>query len=165
MWAFFAALLTGLAWMGLTADIGWTAFAFGAIVGLGIWRVEGGRTQRRFGPVRALRAVGLGIRMLGVFLWELIVANLEQLRIVLAPRIDVQPGWIRFRSELETPAMRALLGAIVSLTPGTLTYEESPGEDGGWLIALHVLDLREEGQLVERIRSRFEAPLRGMESL
>ena len=93
------------------------------------------------------------------------VANVQQLRIVLAPRIDVQPGWIRYRSELETPALRALLGAMISLTPGSLTYEESLLPDGSWSIALHVLDMRDEAHVVEQIRRRFEAPLRAMERL
>ncbi len=165
MATFFLTIVSGLAWMGLTADIGWGAFGFGAIVGLGIRRFAGGRDRQRFGPLRALRLTGLGVRLLLVFLWELAVANIEQLRIVLAPRIELQPGWIRFQSELETPALRALLGAMLSLTPGSLTYEESPGEDGGWSIALHVLDLRDEARLVERLRSRLEAPLRAMETL
>ena len=93
------------------------------------------------------------------------MAVVEQLRIVLAPRIDVHPGWIRFDTELETPAMRVLLGVVLSLTPGSLTYEESISEDGACDIALHVLDLRDEDRLVERIRARFEAPLRAMETL
>lgn len=165
MSTFFVAILAGLAWMGLTANIGWGAFALGCVLGLAVWRFGGSRARRPFGPVRALRLSSLGIRLLGVFLWELVVANVDQLRIVLAPRIDVKPGWIRFRSELETPALRALFGAMLSLTPGSLTYEESPGSDGSWLISLHILDLRDEARLVARVRSRFEAPLRAMESL
>ena len=165
MATFFVTLLAGLAWMGLTADIDAGAFVLGCALGFAIWRSGGFRARRPFGPVRALRLIVLSLRLLGVFLWELVVANVDQLRIVFAPRIDVQPGWIRFRSELETPALRALLGAMLSLTPGSLTYEESPAEDGGWLISLHVLDLRDEARLVARIRSRFEAPLCAMESL
>lgn len=165
MSTFFAAILAGLVWMGLTAELGWGAFAVGAILGLLIGRFEGARARRPFGPVRALRLTVLGVRVLVVFLWELAVAAGQQLRIVLSPRVDVRPAWIRFRCELETPALRALLGAMLSLTPGSLTYEESAGEDGGWMIALHILDLRDEQQLVRQIRTRLEAPLRAMEEL
>jgi multicomponent K+:H+ antiporter subunit E len=77
----------------------------------------------------------------------------------------VHPGWIRFDTELETPAMRVLLGVVLSLTPGSLTYEESILADGTCDISLHVLDLRDEERLVKRIRARFEAPLRAMETL
>jgi multisubunit Na+/H+ antiporter MnhE subunit len=164
MSTFFFAILAGLVWMGLTADLGWGAFAFGAVVALTLGRFSGPRAHRRFGPLRALLLVGLGLRLLVVFLWDLLLANLEQLRIVLAPRIDIQPGWIRFRSELETPAMRALLGAMLSLTPGSVTYEDISSEEGCF-ICLHVLDLRDEEQFVARIRRRFEAPLHAMEVL
>ena len=161
----FVTIMAGLAWMGLMGETGWGVFTAGAVIGFVIWRVEGGRARRPFGLVRALRLVWLAIRLLVVFLWELVVANVEQLRIVLAPRVDVCPGWILFRSDLETPSMRALLGALISLTPGSLTYEESVAEDGGWIISLHVLDLRDEERLVQQIRTRFESPLRAMESL
>jgi multisubunit Na+/H+ antiporter MnhE subunit len=165
MSTFFVALLTGVAWMGLLGEIGWGHFTVGVVLGLAIWRVEGFRARRPFAPLRALSLTWLGLRFLAVFLWELLVAVVEQLRIVLAPRIDVRPGWIRFDTELETPAMRVLLGVVLSLTPGSLTYEESISEDGTCDIALHVLDLRDEERLVERIRARFEAPLRAMETL
>ena len=165
MSTFFVTILTGVAWMGLLGEIGWGQFTVGVVLGFAIWCVEGARARRPFGPLRALVLTWLGLRFLAVFFWELLVAVVEQLRIVLAPRIDVHPGWIRFDTELETPAMRALLGVVVSLTPGSITYEESISEDGTCDIALHVLDLRDEDRLVERIRVRFEAPLRAMETL
>jgi len=164
MWTFFATILAGLAWMGLNAEVGFGTFGVGLVIGSLIWRLEGARASTRFGPVRASRLLGIGVRLLGVFLWELVVANFEQLRIILAPRIDVHPGWIRFGTNLETPAMRAVFGAMVSLTPGSLTYEES-SDESGCTISLHVLDLRDEERMVARIRTRFEAPLRAMERL
>jgi multisubunit Na+/H+ antiporter MnhE subunit len=164
MSTFFIAVFAGLVWMSLSANFGWGSFAFGAVVALALGRFAGLRAHRRFGPLRALVLLWLGLRLLAVFLFELLVANIDQLRIVLAPRIDIQPGWIRFRSELETPAMRALLGAMVSLTPGSVTYEDMPSEEGGY-ICLHVLDLRDEDRLVALIRRRFEAPLHAMEVL
>jgi len=162
---FFVAVLTGVVWMGLLGEIGWGPFAAGAVLGLVFWRLSGARSRRPFGPLRALSLAWLWLRFLAVFVCELVVAAVEQLRIVLAPRIDVNPGWIRFGTELETPAMRVLLGVVLSLTPGSLTYEELISEQGACEIALHVLDLRDEERLVERIRTRFETLLRAMETL
>ncbi|MDJ0864677.1 MAG: Na+/H+ antiporter subunit E [Myxococcota bacterium] len=163
MSSFFVAVATGLVWMALIAETGVGTFATGAVLGLVLWRVGGARSRRPFATVRALRLSWLGLRLALYFLWELLVANAQQLRIVLAPRIDVEPGWLRFRTELETPALRALLGAMLSLTPGSVTYEETPAEDGGMMIGLHVLDLRDEVRQLEQVR-RFEAPLRAMET-
>ncbi len=165
MSAFFVAILTGVAWMGLSAEIGWGTFAVGAAIGLAVWRAEGLRSRRPFGLVRAIRLTWMAVRLLVVFLWELLVAVVEQLRIVLAPGIDVRPGWVRFTTELETPAMRVVFGVMVSMTPGTITYEETISEDGLCSLELHVLDLRDEEGMLARIRTRFEAPLRAMETL
>jgi multicomponent K+:H+ antiporter subunit E len=165
MSTFYVAILTGVVWMGLLGELGPGTFAVGACLGLVVWRVEGFRARRPFGPLRALRLAGMGLRFFVVFLWELLVAVLEQVRIVLAPRLDVRPGWVRFHTELETPAMRALLGVVISLTPGSVTYEESISEAETCELSLHVLDLRDEARVVERIRARFEAPLRAMETL
>jgi multisubunit Na+/H+ antiporter MnhE subunit len=61
--------------------------------------------------------------------------------------------------------MRALLGVMISLTPGSLTYEESLSQDGSMVIGIHVLNLRDEARLLEQIRRQFEAPLHEMEQL
>ena len=64
-----------------------------------------------------------------------------------------------------------LVGMMVSVTAalenGTTdgVAQEAEAEDGAWTIGIHVLDLRDETRLVERIRARFEAPLREMERL
>ncbi len=165
MSTFFVAILSGLVWMGLYAEIGWGSFALGALLGLGVWRLAGERARRPFGPVRALRLIGLGVRFVGLFVWDLLTAVAQQVVIILSPRIELQPGWIRFRTELESPPMRALLGVVLSLTPGSLVYEESVSEDGACELSLHVLDLRDEEGEIRRIRSRLEAPLRAMETL
>jgi multisubunit Na+/H+ antiporter MnhE subunit len=165
MSSFFVAILSGVAWMGLSREIGWGTFAVGAAVGWAVWRLEGIASRRAFEPIRALRLAGMGLRLFAVFLVELVIAALEQVRIILSPRIDVRPGWVRFRTELETPAMRVVLGLMLSLTPGSLIFEESVSRDGVCQLELHVLDLRDEARVIERIRQRFEKPLRRMETL
>ena len=164
MTTFFFLVLAGVAWMALLGSVSWSTFAVGALLGAVIWRVEGGAI-RGLSPLRAVRLTLLGLRLLAVFLWEVVVANLQQLRIVLMPRIEVRPRWIRFRTELESPGMRALLGVMVTLTPGAVTYQESRDEEGAWCIGIHVLDVDDEAATVAHIRARLERPLRAMEML
>ncbi len=159
---FFVALAGGLAWMGLRGDVGVEVFAVGAVLGLLTWRAEGGRPRGRFSPARALRIVWHFLRFVALFLWELGLTAVDQLRIVLSPRMSIEPGWVRFGTELETPSLRALLAAVVSLTPGSLTYETgSEGEE--FVIYLHVLHLEDEAQTLHQIRTHLEAPLLAME--
>ena len=46
MSSFFVAILSGVAWMGLSREIGWGTFAVGAAVGWAVWRLEGIASRR-----------------------------------------------------------------------------------------------------------------------
>ncbi len=154
--------------MGLRGDIAVFTFAVGLFLGFGMWRLFGFRSRRPFSIVRAIRLTFLGLSVLIVFLKELVLANLQQLRIVFAPRIRVSPHWLRYHTELETPAMRAVLGSMIVMTPGTLAYHETEAEEGGWIIAVHALDANDEEEAqktLDRIHERFESRLRKMETL
>jgi multicomponent K+:H+ antiporter subunit E len=165
MASFWLVIMTGLTWMALTNDTSLGTFALGVLMGVVVWRLEHLRTRQRFSIARALRLFGPGLVLLGHFFVEIIVANLEQLRIVSAPRIAVEPRWIRMRTALVSPAMRATLGLIVAVTPGTVCCEELEDPDGGFSIVIHALDAKDDDSVVLRIRERFEAPLLRMESL
>ena len=110
MSTFFYVLLAGFVWMALRQSIDLATFLVGAAIGALIWRVVGTPAHRRLTPMRALRFAWLSAGLLVLFLWELLVANLEQLRVIFAPRIEVAPHWVDYRSELETRASRAVLG-------------------------------------------------------
>lgn len=59
----------------------------------------------------------------GVFLWELIKANLNVMRLVFSPRIDIEPGIVRIETGLKTPMGRLALANSITLTPGTLVID------------------------------------------
>ena len=154
--------------MGLRGDISVFTFAIGLLIGFGLWRIFGFRSRRSFSVVRALRLTLLGASLFLIFLVEMVLANLQQLRLVLAPRIAVRPHWLRFRTELETPAMRAVLGTMIVMTPGTVAYGEIETADGVWIIGVHALNAKGEADAqatLDRIRERFESRLKQMEAL
>jgi len=168
MSAFFFIIFTAVVWMGLRGDIGVFTFAVGILLGFGMWRLFGFKSRHPFSIVRAIRLTFLGVSVFIVFLKELVLANLQQLRIVLAPRIRVSPHWLLYRTELETPAMRAVLGSMIVMTPGTVAYKETEAEEGGWTIAVHALHAKDEQEAqktLDRIHDRFESRLRQMETL
>ena len=168
MSAFFFFIFAGIAWMGLRGDVGVDTFVVGVVIGFGLWRLFGFESRRPFSIVRAIRLALLGASTFIVFVSDLILANLQQLRIVLAPRIAVSPRWLRFRTELETPAARAILGSMIVMTPGTVAYGESEAEEGVWIIGVHTLHAKDEAdaqKTIDRIRGRFESRLRKMETL
>lgn len=165
MASFWLVIMAGLAWTALMNDTSPGTFALGVLMGVVVWRLEPLRARQRFSIVRALRSLGPGLVLLGHFFVEIIVANLEQLRIVFAPKIEVEPRWIRMRTDLASPAMRATLGLMVAMTPGTVCCEELEDPEGGFSIDIHALSAKDDDSVVSRIRERFEAPLLRMESL
>ena len=168
MSAFFFVIFTGIVWMGLRGDIGVYTFVIGMLLGFGLWRLFRFKSRRPFSIVRATRLTLLGLSVFIVFLKELLLANLQQLRIVFAPRIKVSPHWLQYHTELETPAMRAVLGSMIVMTPGTVAYKETETEEGGWTIAVHALHAKDEEEaqkIIDSIREQFESRLRQMETL
>ena len=168
MWQFFFLLSAGLVWMGMRGDLGLSSFAVGVVIGFILWRGFGHRSGRPFSISTAIRLAFLAVSVFVVFVFELILANLQQLRIVLAPRIEVSPHWLQFRTVLETPAMRAALSAMIIMTPGTVSYGEIEVDEGVWMIGVHALHAGDEAATaaaIERIRQRFETRLRRMEIL
>lgn len=98
---------------------------------------------------------GAALRLLGVVLSDIIIANIEVARQVIGPPGRLRPGFLEVPLDITDPLVASLLGSIVSLTPGTVSIEI---EDGVLLVhALHVTDAAEA---VAHIKSRYEAPLR-----
>jgi multicomponent Na+:H+ antiporter subunit E len=73
----------------------------------------------------------------GVFLVELMRANLNMLRYVYSPRIDITPGIIRIRTKLKSAIGRLALANSIALTPGSLVMDIE-----GETLFIHWLDVK-----------------------
>jgi len=60
---------------------------------------------------------------LGVFFQELVKANLNVMRYVFSPRIDIHPGIVEIKTELQSSIGRLALANSITLTPGTLVVD------------------------------------------
>jgi len=60
---------------------------------------------------------------LAVFLQELVKANLNVMRYVFSPRIDIHPGIVEIKTELQSSIGRLALANSITLTPGTLVVD------------------------------------------
>lgn len=60
---------------------------------------------------------------LAVFLVELVKANLNVMRLVFSPRIDIKPGIVEIKTGLKSPMGRLALANSITLTPGTLVVD------------------------------------------
>ncbi len=62
-------------------------------------------------------------KFLFVFLAELVKSNLNVAKIVLHPRLPIQPGIVKFTTTLKSDMAKMLLANSITLTPGTLTVD------------------------------------------
>ena len=104
-----------------------------------------------------LRAAGLALRLVAVVLLDIVVSNLTVARIVLWPRSQPQPAWVRVPLELDDEIAITLLAAIITTTPGTVSclVDETRRE-----ILVHALDCAAPAALVAQIKARYERPLK-----
>lgn len=117
------------------------------ITGREVHSVAGGRRL-----VRGVVAMRLGLRVLA----DIVVANLEVARRILGPESALQPRFVWVPLDIRDPRGIAVLAAVVTLTPGTVSADLSP--DGRRLL-VHGLHVPDEGDLVATVKQRYEVPL------
>ncbi len=101
-------------------------------------------------PLRAVRYV---LMVLG----DIVVSNFEVARRILGSNRSLQPGLIALPLDLQGPFPLAVLASTISLTPGTVSVDFS--EDMQWLY-IHALHIDSEQDMINRIKTRYEAPLK-----
>jgi multicomponent Na+:H+ antiporter subunit E len=84
---------------------------------------------------RDLEMVSLAVRVSPRFLayipWllkEIVVANLQVARLVLDPRLPIDPVIVRFETRLATDLGRTTFANSITLTPGTVTLDVEGSE-------------------------------------
>ncbi len=113
---------------------------------------------RKFWPDQPCLGSPLALaRYIAVFLLDVVVANIAVARLILGPVRRLRPGFISLPLDLESDFAITVLAHTISLTPGTVSADLDPE---GRTLLIHVLDLDDETRLVERIKKRYEAPLK-----
>jgi multicomponent Na+:H+ antiporter subunit E len=107
---------------------------------------------------RAFRRGGDIVHFILNFTRELIVANIQVLKIVLSPNMNIRPGIIAYKTECKTPLGITTLANSITLTPGTLSVDIS--EDHS-TIFIHTLDIDDPDAVRTSIRRGLEEPVKG----
>jgi len=94
---------------------------------------------------------------LSVFFVELVKANLNVMRLVFSPRIDIQPGIVEIKTKLKSPLGRLALANSITLTPGTLVVDII---DDSLFIHWIKVSSTDPVAATEEISSRFEKHLK-----
>ena len=97
------------------------------------------------------------MRLLGVFLYDVVVANVAVARLILRGPKHLRPAFVPVKLDVTHPLAISLLANIISLTPGTVSAELSPDHR---VLVVHALDTEDPVALAAAIKQRYEAPLK-----
>ncbi|MBO9357485.1 Na+/H+ antiporter subunit E [Bordetella petrii] len=109
--------------------------------------------------LRPLRSRPHRLWLLPGLLWRVTVdivrSNIAVGRLIIDFRREFSPGYVHVPLELRDPHARALLGCILTYTPGTVWVDVSDD-----MLTLHVLDLENEQAWIDLIKRRYEHALK-----
>jgi multicomponent K+:H+ antiporter subunit E len=97
------------------------------------------------------------VKLCAAVISDIIAANVVVARRILGPVNRLRPAFVEYPLELNDPVAVTLLAGIISLTPGTVSANLNPDRT---VMLIHCLHLDDEEELVQRIRQRYEIPLK-----
>lgn len=102
-------------------------------------------------PLAMARAVLFAVWMAG----RILIASVQLTRIVLTPKMPLDPCTVRFRTELTSPLARTTLTNSISLVPGTLTVDIDGHDILVHALSPHQVDDLVTGRLQNKIAGIF----------
>lgn len=96
------------------------------------------------------------VKLFGVVLYDIVVANFSAAKLILGPRSALRPGFVTVPLELQDPVAITMLTSFISLTPGTVSAELAADCKS---LSVHCLDVAQPDQVIQQIKRRYEAPL------
>lgn len=142
---FFLAFL----WMFLSSNYSLSRFIIGYLLGLLVILA-----LRRFFKTRLyIGRVWAIVKLTLLFLKELIMANIAVLVLVLKPKLQMQPAFFKYDTELTEEWELTLLSSMITLTPGTVVVHVS---DDSKSLFIHAIDSNDIQETIDSIKNSFE---------
>ncbi|MBX3569834.1 MAG: Na+/H+ antiporter subunit E [Rhizobiaceae bacterium] len=141
--------LLALVWMAVTGSASIPNLLFGLALGALALSLVRGRVASRVETVRPVRAAVLA----AIFVRELVLSGCRVARIVMSPRMQLNPAIFAYPLKVDRDFEITLLANLITLTPGTLSVDVS---DDGKVLFVHALDARDPEQACRDIEQAFE---------
>ncbi|MFD2830146.1 Na+/H+ antiporter subunit E [Corticicoccus populi] len=142
-------LLIAIIWMFLHNSLTFSNFLFGYIIGIFVLYI----LRYFLGFDFYFRKTWAFIKLILIFIRELIKANLDVLKVVMSRELHNKPGIVEVDTRLETNFEIATLAALISLTPGTVSMDFSLDNKK---IYVHSLDVPNKIEMIADIRDSLE---------
>lgn len=141
--------LLAFVWMFLSSRYNVSGFFIGYILGLTCLLLMKKMLPGRFYLHRIWAIIKLSV----LFLKELILANIAVLKVVLKPKLELQPAFFKYETALTKDWEITLLSSLITLTPGTVVVHLS---DDSKTLFIHAIDSADVEDTVASIRDSFE---------
>lgn len=136
-------------WMSLKSSHTFPDFIVGYVIGLALLYFLRRFLRHRFYFGRVISLIKLHL----IFIKELLLSNIDLVRIVLRPNMNITPGIMAVPTSLKSDWEITLLAALISLTPGTLSLTFSPDSK---IIYVHSIHIEDKAADIKQIKDTFE---------
>lgn len=146
-------VLLAIAWAALTGSFGPADLLFGFALGyLVLWiSTRMGRQNKYF------KQIPLLLGLIGVFLSDLLRANIRMASIILSPRMRLRPAVVAVPLILKSESAIILLANMMTLTPGTLSLDISTDRQ---MLFIHTVYLDDPEQFKQELLEGYERRLK-----
>ncbi len=142
-------LIISFMWMFLSESYTFITFIIGYIVGILLLLILNRFFNERFYLERFHKI----ILLFYIFIRELILSNLDVVKLVYAKNPNFEPGIFAMPIDVKKNWEITLLANLISLTPGTLSIAIS---DDNKNIFIHAMHIDEKEQSIYEIKNTFE---------
>ncbi|KGX93547.1 cation:proton antiporter [Pontibacillus halophilus JSM 076056 = DSM 19796] len=140
-------------WTFLTESYSLSSFIVGYFIGVLLLFV-----LRRFIPDEFyMKRVVSIIKLIFLFIKELLLSNISILKYVYKPKLDVDPGIFAVPLDVKSNWEITLLANLITLTPGTLSIAVSNDHSTIYVHAMNIEDVEED---IRSIKETFEKAIK-----
>ena len=136
-------------WMFLSSNYSLSRFVIGYLLGL----LTIIALRKFFSSRLYIDLIWSVIKLTLLFIKELIVANISVLKLVLSPKLNMQPAFFKYDTTLTKEWEITLLSSLITLTPGTVVVHVS---DDSKSLFIHVIDSNDIDETIDSIKNTFE---------
>jgi multicomponent K+:H+ antiporter subunit E len=148
-----SSVVFALFWLVLVNELSGGQVVLAILLGLGLPIL----TDRFRGTRLRVRRVDAVLVLAGLFVYDLIVANVAVAGAVLGRMSRVRPRFVQVPLDIDDPAAMTLLAGLVTLTPGTVSVDIDRSTRR---LTVHMLLVGDERDTVRQIKTRYEARIR-----
>lgn len=126
-----------------------TTFFSGFLIGIVVLYLM----HRFFGTPFYLRRVVAIIKLILLFLKELVMSSVLVFKQILSPKMNITPGIFTYKTKLKSDTEVTTLALLLTLTPGSVVMEVSPS---GNVFYIHATDMGDARLSILKSMKSFE---------